>query len=274
MLIIISQGETDRIEFKTKLLNQHDIAKVLTAFANTDGGYLIIGVGDKSEILGLSEEEAFKTLTRLQNICNSLFSYPFEIGKVSIEGKLLVYVKIEKAPEQFLPITTATGEYYVRSGDRNVYAQLQTIAFKSNSDKPKATKEIIGFVAMSFREEEEPALIDYYKALLRAVEKTKLPIKLIRMDLQEGDYEISQQIMTEIDNCHFVLADFTLNPHNVYFEIGYARGARKRIIQTSIKGVVLQFDVRNWPTLFYRNATELEEKLIPKFEAVYKELTT
>jgi hypothetical protein len=79
--------------------------------------------------------------------------------------------------------------------------------------------------------------------------------------------------MTEIDKCNFLIADFTLSPHNIYFEIGYARGAKKKIIQTARKGTMLQFDVRNWSTLFYRNATELEEKLVPKLESLYKELT-
>ena len=32
-LDLIRQGESERIEFKTRLLNEHDIAKVLTAFA-------------------------------------------------------------------------------------------------------------------------------------------------------------------------------------------------------------------------------------------------
>jgi Putative DNA-binding domain len=273
LLILISQGETDRIEFKTRLLNQNDIAKVLTAFANTEGGYLIIGVGDKGEIIGLPDEEALVTQTRLTTVCNSIFSYGFDIGIVLIEGKNLIYVKVEKAPKHLEPITTGTGEYYIRKQDRNIKVSLETRTFSQTSDRPKPSREIIGFVAMSFRDEEEPALIDYFQAMLRAVEKTKLPIKLNRIDLQEGDYEISQQLMTEIDKSDFVLSDFTLNPHNVYFEAGYARGAKKRIIQTARKGLVLQFDVRNWATLFYRNATELEEKLIPKFEAVYKELT-
>jgi predicted HTH transcriptional regulator len=274
LLAFISQGETNTIEFKTRLLNQHDIAKVLTAFANTDGGIVIFGVQDNGNILGLPEEEAIKTENRLQNLCSSIFSYPFEIGKALIDGKYVVYANIDKAPPHLQPLTTATGEYYVRTNNGTIRASLEKRVFSTAEEKPKPSKEIVGFVAMSFRNEEEPALIDYYRAMQRAVEKTKLPIKLSRIDLQDGDYEISQQIMSEIDNCSFLLADFTLSPHNVYFEIGYARGAKKKIIQTARKGVELQFDVRNWNTLFYRNATELEEKLIPKLESVYKELTT
>lgn len=274
LLAFISQGETNRIEFKTRLLNQHDIAKVLTAFANTDGGIVIFGIHENGSIIGLSEEEAIKTEKRLQNLCNSIFSYPFEVGKVIIDGRYIVFANIEKAPPHLLPLTTATGQYYIRRNNGTIRSSLEDRVFPSANEKPIPSGEIVGFVAMSFRDEEDPALIDYYRAMQRAVDKTKLPIKLSRIDLQEGDYEISQQIMSKIDKCSFLLADFTLSPHNVYFEIGYARGAKKKIIQTARKGVVLQFDVRNWNTLFYRNATELEEKLIPKLESVYKELTS
>jgi nucleoside 2-deoxyribosyltransferase len=69
--------------------------------------------------------------------------------------------------------------------------------------------------------------------------------------------------MDEIDAADIVIADFTLSPANVYFELGYARGKGRRVIQTARRGTVLEFDVRNWRTVFYRNATELEEGRLP-----------
>lgn len=272
-LDIISQGENEKVEFKTRLLNQHDIAKVLTAFANTDGGHLIIGVADKGEVVGLSDEEALSTISRLTKICSSIFSFPFEVDSVVIQGRQIVYAQIDKAPKHLVPVSTGSGEFYIRKGDGNNKVTRETRMFSVGANEVNPKGEIIGFIAMSFRDEEEPSLIDYYNAMLRAAERTKLPIKLTRIDLTEGDYEISQQIMVEIEKAQFVLADFTLSPHNVYFEAGYARGVKKPIIQTAKKGTQLQFDVRNWKTLFYRNATELEETLVPKLKEIYKSLT-
>jgi nucleoside 2-deoxyribosyltransferase len=77
--------------------------------------------------------------------------------------------------------------------------------------------------------------------------------------------------MDEIDKADIVIADLTLNPRNVYFELGYARGKPCRIIQTARKETVLEFDIRNWRTIIYRNATQLEEKLIPELKAAYAE---
>ena len=73
----------------------------------------------------------------------------------------------------------------------------------------------------------------------------------------EGGYEISAEIMQQIGDCDALLGDFTLSPDNVYFEVGYARGRGTPIIQTCRRDTELEFDVRNWRTLFYRNATEL-----------------
>jgi nucleoside 2-deoxyribosyltransferase len=272
ILELIAEGENEKIEFKTRLINQHDIAKVLTAFANTDGGHLFIGVGDNGQIIGLSDSEANIVKDRLTHICSSLSAFPFDIKIVATKGLQIVHAQIFKAPDFLRPVSTSTGEIYIRKNDLTIKSTSETRMFSNGSNKIKPKQEITGFIAMSFRDEEEPALTDYYKAMLRAAEKTKLPIKLTRIDLHEGDFEISQQIMTEIDKADFVIADFTLSPHNVYFEVGYARGVKKRLIQTARKETALQFDVRNWSTLFYRNATELEEKLTVKLTATYKEL--
>jgi hypothetical protein len=269
---LISQGESEKIEFKTRLINEQIIASVVTAFANTNGGYLFIGIGDKGEIIGLSDEELSITNDRIIKICNSIFNYPFSTNIVDFNGKKIVVVKIDKAPEYLSPISTGKGEIFIKKGESVIKTTLKTKTFSIDSDKTEKKREIIGFVAMSFRDEEEPALIDYYNAIQRAAQRTELPIRLTRIDLKEGDFEISQQIMTEIESVNFVISDFTLSPHNVYFEIGFARGVKKRIIQTARKGTNLQFDVRNWNTIFYRNATELEEKLIPKLKEVYTEM--
>jgi nucleoside 2-deoxyribosyltransferase len=79
--------------------------------------------------------------------------------------------------------------------------------------------------------------------------------------------------MDQIDWSDVVLADFTLGSRNVYFELGYARGKGKRILQTARTDAPREFDVRNWKTIVYRNATELEEKLKPAFQAAYVAVT-
>lgn len=276
ILEVIANGESETVEFKTKLPPDKIIARVLIGFANFIGGILLIGVGDKGEIVGLSEAEIGRNLDKLHNVCSSIFSWSVEIGVAEIQGKDIVYAVIDKAPEHLAPVMTSTGEIYIRRGEETTKLsnEDELRLLRKNVPEPQpVAKNCVVFVAMSFRDEEEPALVDYYHAMKRAVERTKLPIELVRIDLVEGDYEISQQLMNEIDNSDIVIADFTLSPANVYFELGYARGIRKRIIQTARKSTALEFDVRNWRTTFYRNANELEEKLVAELQTAYAEVT-
>jgi hypothetical protein len=297
LLALISKGESETLEFKEKLPPENIVSRILTAFANTKGGTLIIGVGDKGEIIGLSKKEASLTYQRLNSVAQSLLPQPFDSGTTTVNSKWLVFITVEQAPKHLSPILTSTGDDYVRDGTKEDVRSGGDVQTKGGSaktgkdyvrdgikeatrrggggdDRSKglSAKTYIAFVAMSFRQEEEPALVDYYRAMERATKKTKLPVKLTRIDLVEGDYEISQKLMDDIDKADIVIADFTLRPSNVYFELGYARGRRKRIIQIARKDTALEFDIRNWRTVFYRNATELEEKIIQALDTACAEL--
>lgn len=137
-----------------------------------------------------------------------------------------------------------------------------------------ASEECVVFVAMSFRVEEDPALVDYFEAMRRAAYSTRLPLDIRRIDSVQGDFEISQRILEEIDAAKIVIADFTLSPRNVYFEAGYARGKGKRVIQTARKDTHLEFDTRGWKTIFYKNATELEVALAQALSSAYYDVVS
>lgn len=264
---IISKGESQTVEFKDRLPPDNILARLMVAFANTSGGIILIGIGEDGKITGLTKKETYVALSRLQQIGITLFNSKIKTATTHINGRIVVSAIINKASDALSPILTSSGDVYIRSG------VLTTKSIEKEVDISLTTGEKInGFVAMSFREEEEPALVDYFEAMKRAVRESKLPISLTRIDLLEGDYEISQKIINEIFKSDFILADFTLNPRNVYFEIGIARGCEKVVLQTARYDTVLEFDIRNWRTLFYKNATELEKKLRNTMEDVYRKV--
>lgn len=265
---IISRGESQTVEFKERLPSDYILAKVLVAFANTtDEGIILIGVEDNNEIIGLTKKEALVAVDKLRRISTTL-GLQIETGTRNINGRIIVFAVIEKPPKFRLPLTTSRGEVYIRKGAATGLVSLEEVTLPLV--RGREMRKIRGFVAMSFREEEDPTLVDYFEAMERAADKTKLPISLTKIDLEEGDFEISQKIMDEISKSDFVLADFTLSPRNVYFETGYARGCGKFVLQTARLDTKLEFDVRNWKTIFYKNATELEKRLIPAFKEMYK----
>ncbi|MCH7999460.1 MAG: putative DNA binding domain-containing protein, partial [Chloroflexi bacterium] len=247
---LIKKGETRKVEFKSLLPPDNISARILTAFANSEGGVLILGVSEQGEITGLTRGQVHQATERLRRITASLFDTPAEVGSAVIDGRPVVHAAIEAVPKDTPPVTTASGAAYQRRGAGVIELGIDDIIRRLEQRKTvkrgtparptrRTEQHVKAFVAMSFRTEEEPALEDYWAAMKRAVEQTDRDIELVRIDLHDGDYEISQEIMDKIDKCSILIADFTLSPSNVYFELGYARGQGKRVIQTARKETTL-----------------------------------
>lgn len=64
---ILAQGEDSQYQFKRTLTNADAFAAELAAFANTNGGYIIIGVEDDGTISGLSREDIARLNQLLSN---------------------------------------------------------------------------------------------------------------------------------------------------------------------------------------------------------------
>ena len=55
----ISEGESQILDFKFALNDSRKIARSMSAFSNTDGGSLLLGVKDNGVIAGIRSEEEF-----------------------------------------------------------------------------------------------------------------------------------------------------------------------------------------------------------------------
>ena len=56
---LIAQGEHQQLDFKFEIDDARKIARTLSAFANTDGGKLLIGVKDNGNIAGIRSDEEY-----------------------------------------------------------------------------------------------------------------------------------------------------------------------------------------------------------------------
>ncbi|MDP4292685.1 MAG: ATP-binding protein [Bacteroidota bacterium] len=56
---LIEQGEHQQQDFKFEISDARKIARSLAAFANTDGGRLLVGVKDNGAIAGVRSNEEF-----------------------------------------------------------------------------------------------------------------------------------------------------------------------------------------------------------------------
>lgn len=53
----IALGENEQLDFKFRIDDQKKIARTLSAFSNTSGGSLLIGVKDNGKVAGVDPEE-------------------------------------------------------------------------------------------------------------------------------------------------------------------------------------------------------------------------
>ena len=93
---LILQGEHQQQDFKFEISDARKIAKSLSAFANTDGGRLLIGVKDNGKIAGVrSEEEAYMIESAANVYCSP--EVRFSMTQHRVEGKVVLEVSIPEA---------------------------------------------------------------------------------------------------------------------------------------------------------------------------------
>ena len=114
LLEIIEKGEDSFTEFKEEKVHPDKLAAEIVAFANTEGGNLIIGVSDDGKILGVANPD--KEMQRIDNICNNNCEPTIyvTIEKLIINDKKILIVKIPKGPLR--PYRTNKGIHYIRTG--------------------------------------------------------------------------------------------------------------------------------------------------------------
>jgi len=133
---LIAQGEHQQLDFKFEVSDSKKIARTLTAFANTDGGTLLIGVKDNGHIAGVrSEEEYYMIEAASEMYCHP--KVPFEAKEWNIEGKIVLEVKVETSlikPHQS-PDKYNNYKSYIRINDENIVApEVLEIAWLKISD--------------------------------------------------------------------------------------------------------------------------------------------
>ncbi|PWL30434.1 MAG: ATP-binding protein [Fluviicola sp. XM-24bin1] len=122
----ISEGEGQQLDFKFRIDDQKKIARTLSAFANTDGGSLLIGVKDSGKIAGCNPEEEFYMIEgAAQVFCKP--AVPFE-SQVIQEGHHLVMEIVVLPSEQKHKAPDENGDlkFYHRLKDQTMLANKIT----------------------------------------------------------------------------------------------------------------------------------------------------
>ena len=137
---LISQGEHQQQDFKYRVSDALKLAKSVSAFANTDGGRLLIGVRDDGNMSGVrSEEEIYMMHQAAYRYCRPEASIKFDTYHV--DGHTIVVATVP--PSERRPICAIGDDgrqtAYIRIADENIVASPVHLALWRESQNPKGT---------------------------------------------------------------------------------------------------------------------------------------
>ena len=93
---IIRQGENSAIEFKSEDVKHLNIAKEIIAFANMNGGIILIGVEDNGDISGIKQQKKWEewVMNIARNNINPPINVDFDFHVVN--EKTIASISVDK----------------------------------------------------------------------------------------------------------------------------------------------------------------------------------
>ncbi len=138
----ISEGEHQQQDFKFAINNARKIAETLSAFANTDGGRLLIGVKDNGKIAGIrNDEEMYMVEGAADLFCKPSVNMDFQVWEY--DNKRVLEVWINPSPERPHKAKTDDNQWkaFIRVNDENFLASPIHLNYWAHQDKTDAVPD-------------------------------------------------------------------------------------------------------------------------------------
>ena len=137
---LINEGEHQQQDFKYRVSDAMKLAKSVSAFANTDGGRLLIGVRDDGHMSGVRDEEEIYMMHQAAfRYCRPQASIKFDT--YHIEGRTIVVATVP--PSDKRPVCAVDDEgrprAYIRIADENIVASPVHLAIWREAQNPQGT---------------------------------------------------------------------------------------------------------------------------------------
>ena len=137
---LISEGEHQQQDFKYRVSDALKLARSVSAFANTDGGRLLIGVRDDGQMSGVrSEEEIYMMHQAAYRYCRPEASIKFDTYHV--DGRTIVIATVPPSDKRPICVVNADEKprAYLRIADENIVASPVHLAIWCESQTPNGT---------------------------------------------------------------------------------------------------------------------------------------
>lgn len=117
LMQLIQQNEGQQVEFKLESEKQVDLAEVLMAFANAEGGSLLVGVTDEGQIVGVENAKAVtdRLYTAARRLTPSLHGVA-QVEPVKVDDKTVIVASV---PESLTATYSLAGSFKIREGSFN-----------------------------------------------------------------------------------------------------------------------------------------------------------
>jgi len=143
----------------------------------------------------------------------------------------------------------------------------KTIGVLKAPPEPRANRAIAApdpiqkgyaFIAMQINSV-DAQLEDVLDAIKEAA--NRCGIQAERVDEPHSNERITDRILESIRKAEYVIVDLTDSRPNVFYEAGYAQGLRKTPIYIAREGTRLEFDLKDYPVIFFKSMKQLKELL-------------
>ncbi len=135
---LIQEGEHQQQDFKYRVDDACKLAQSVSAFANTDGGRLLIGVRDDGRIAGVrSEEEIYVMHKAAYKFCQPEASIRFDTYHA--DGNAVVVATVLPSDKRPICAQDENGQMraYIRIKDENIVASPVLFTLWRESQKPQ-----------------------------------------------------------------------------------------------------------------------------------------
>ncbi len=134
---LILQGEHQKQDFKFQVNDSRKIARTLSAFANTEGGKLLIGVKDNGVVAGVRSDEEFHMIeAAAQMYCKPEVDFAHRTWNV--DGKTVLEIDIPVMEQKPCFAENEPGKWlaYIRVADENILANTVQLKYwkRQNSE--------------------------------------------------------------------------------------------------------------------------------------------
>jgi hypothetical protein len=123
------------------------------------------------------------------------------------------------------------------------------------------------FIAMAI-DPQNPDLEDVLDAIKEGA--SRCGIQAERVDEAQSNERISDRILESIEKAEYVIVDLTNSRPNVFYEAGYAQGIGKIPVYIAKDGTKLEFDLKDYPVIFFKNMKQLKDLLESRLRALAK----